>query len=314
MDLSVIIINWNTRELVLQCIDSVYHTTEALVFDVMVVDNASTDGSVEAIKKRFPDVKIIVNHENLGFARACNRGIEEAGGRYVALLNSDTVLTPSALKTLVDFMDGNRRVGICAPQLLNSDGSLQNSIATLPTLATELLNKSLLRRLFPGKYPGKEHRIDNPMEVESLIGACMIIRKEALCEVGTFDEDYFFFLEETDLCLRMYRKGWLVVFNPQVRVYHLQGASAKKVNIGARVEYWRSRYIFFEKHRGSTERALLRAGLMVRASVDWLFYLVLNVATLFSSARFKERFRLYSTILLWHLKGCPEGWGLKGRG
>ncbi len=314
MDLSVIIINWNTRELVLQCIDSVYHTTEALAFEVMVVDNASTDGSVEAIERRFPDVKIIANPENLGFARACNRGIEEAGGRYVALLNSDTVLTPSALKTLVDFMDSHPRVAICAPQLLNSDGSLQNSIATLPTLATELLNKSLLRRLFPWKYPGKEHGIDSPMKVESIIGACMIIRKEALCEVGAFDEDYFFFLEETDLCLRMHGKGWQVVFHPQVRVYHLQGASAKKVNTGARVEYWRSRYIFFEKHRSSAELAILKTGLIVRASVDWLFYLVLNMATLFSSTRFRERFKLYSTILVWHLKGCPEGWGLGGRG
>ncbi len=314
MELSVIIINWNTRELVLECMDSVYRTTEGLDFEVILVDNGSTDGSVDAVRRRFPQAVVVANPENLGFAGACNRGVERARGRYLAILNSDTVLTPSSLKTLVEFMDANPRVAICAPQLLNMDGTLQNSIANLPTLATELLNKSLLRRLFPERYPGKELRIETPVEVESVIGACMVIRKKALDEVGGFDEDYFFFLEETDLCVRMHRNGWKVVFHPGVRVYHLQGASAKRVNTRARVEYWRSRYIFFKKHRTPLEMALLKTGLLLKAFVDWLFYLLLNVVTLFSSERFRDRLTLYSTILAWHLKGCPAGWGLKGGG
>ena len=313
MDLSVLIINWNTRELTLDCIDSIYKTAEDVTFEVLVVDNGSTDGSKEAIRERFPEVRIIENHRNLGFARACNRGIDVAQGRYVLLLNSDTVLTPSALKALVEYMNGHPEVAICGPQLLNPDGTLQNSIANIPTLATELLNKSLLRRLFPRRYPGKEHRVEAPMEVESIIGACMMIRKSALDEVGSLDEDYFFFLEETDLCLRMHRRGWKVVFNPQIKVYHLQGASAKKVNIRARLEYWRSRYIFFEKHRSPSERALLKAGLILRAMVNWAFYLLVNVATLFSSTKLRDKFKLYSTILSWHLKGCPAGWGLEGK-
>ena len=194
MTVSIVIVNYNTRDLLIDCLDSIYENLGGVAFDVWVVDNGSTDESPDAVRERYPQVILIENSYNLGFARANNQALRAVEGRYVVLLNSDTRLTPGAIETMVRFMDESPSVGVCGPQLLNEDGSLQNSIATIPTLATELLNKAILRRLFPDRYPGKEHRIDEPMEVESIVGACMVVRKETIDDVGLLDEDFFFFL------------------------------------------------------------------------------------------------------------------------
>lgn len=310
MDASVIIVNWNTRDLLLQCISSVYGTIKNLLFEIWVVDNGSGDGSVEAVRNRFPDVKIIENRENLGFARANNQALRQMKGRYAVLLNSDTILTEGAIEIIINFMEENKSVGICGGQLLNADGSKQNSIANIPTFATELLNKSLLRRLNPRKYPGKEQEFKEPVEVDSVIGACMVVRKEAVDDVGLLDEDYFFFFEETDWCLRMKKRGWKIFHHPDAKIYHLQGQSAGKVNIRARIEYWRSRYIFFQKNYSLRKLSVLKTCLLLKACINFLLALILSTASLFTHRRSKERLRLYTNIILWHLKGFPPGYGL----
>jgi GT2 family glycosyltransferase len=260
MDLSIVIVNWNTRGMLLKCLESVYETIKGRNFDAWVVDNGSTDGSPGEVRERFSRVRLIENSENLGFARANNQALKLIQSPYVVLLNSDAILTPAALDTMIDFMDRKEDIGICGPQLLNEDGTKQNSVANLPTLATELLNKSLLRRLFPEKYPGKELDIKEPMEVESIVGACMVVRKKAIESVGLLDEDFFFFLEETDWCKRMRDKGWKIFHLPGSRVYHVQSGSARLTNVRARVEYWRSRYTFFRKHGGPPGSWGLRDG------------------------------------------------------
>lgn len=309
-DLSIVIVNWNTRDMLLKCLGSVYGTINK-GFEVWVVDNASTDGSPGAVRERFPGVKLIENRKNLGFARANNQALRRVRSPYVVLLNSDTVLTPDAVDTMVEFMEGKEDAGMCGPQLLNEDGSKQNSIAAIPTLKTELLNKSLLRRLFPEKYPGKELNVKGPVEVESIVGACMVARKEAVDGVGLLDEGFFFFLEETDWCKRLRDKGWKVFHHPGSRVFHLQGGSAKLVNVRARVEYWRSRYRFFRKHRGPGARVFLGAGLFLRLIVNFTAALLYSALTLFISKRARARLRLYSTLIGWHLSGRPVSWGLK---
>jgi GT2 family glycosyltransferase len=311
-ELSIVIVNWNTRGMLLKCLDSVYETIEGRSFDAWVVDNGSTDGSPGAVRERFSRVRLIENSENLGFARANNQALKLIQSPYVVLLNSDAILTPAALDTIIDFMDRKEDIGICGPQLLNEDGTKQNSIANLPTLATELLNKSLLRRLSPEKYPGKELDIKEPMEVESIVGACMVVRKKAIESVGLLDEDFFFFLEETDWCKRMRDKGWKILHHPGSCVYHLQGGSARLTNVRVRVEYWRSRYTFFRKHRGLAARVLLAAGLSVRLLANFVAALLYGAVTLFTSARALERLRLYSTLMAWHLSGRPASWGLRG--
>lgn len=315
MDASVIIINWNTRDLLLQCIDSIYRTIKNLSFEIWVVDNGSSDDSVDAVKSKFPDVMIIENKENLGFAKANNQAFRKMNGRYAVLLNSDTMLTDGATETIVKFMNENSKIGICGGQLLNADGTKQNSMANIPNLATELLNKSLLRRLFPEKYPGKELDFKKPVEVESIIGAYMIVRKDAINDVGLMDEDYFFFFEETDWCLRMKKKGWMIFHHPGAKIYHFQGQSAGKVNVRARIEYWRSRYTFFQKNYGSGTLSILKVGLLLKAVASLFLALLQSVASFFINRRSMERLMLYTNIIIWHLKGLPDGYGLKeGKG
>lgn len=313
MDVSIIIVNWNTKELLINCINSVYLTTKNLSLEIWVVDNGSSDDSVKTIRDLFPTVNIIENQDNLGFARACNQAFRQIKGGYAVLLNTDTILCDRAIETIVNFMNENARIGICGGQLLNDDGSKQNSIANIPTLATELFNKSLLRRLFPQKYLGKEQDIKNPIEVESVIGAFMAGRKEAIDETGLMDESYFFFFEETDWCMRMKRRGWSVFHHPGAKVYHLQGQSAKKVHIRARIEYWRSRYIFFQKHYGITTSIILKTGLMLKLFLNLASNLFLSIVTAFTNKKAVERSNLYMKILCWHFLGLPEGYGLSSR-
>lgn len=313
MDLSFIIVNWNTRELLPDCIGSISSTVRGLTFEIWVVDNGSTDGSAEAVRNRFPEVKIIENRENLGFAKASNQALRLMSGRFAVLLNSDARLTPGAVATIHRFMEENPQVGICGGQLLNEDGTRQNSIANIPNLATELLNKSILRMLFPLRYPGKERQHREPIEVESVIGACMVVRKEAIDDVGLMDESYFLFLEETDWCQAMRRRGWKVCHHPGARIVHLQGRSARKVNVRSRVEYWRSRYLFFRKNRGAVVFAVLLCGLVLKILTNLGAAFVLSTVTLFQNKRSVERLRLYGRLLMWHLSGLPEGYGLRGQ-
>jgi len=290
----------------LACIESIHATVPPLSFEIWLVDNASSDGSVEAVRHSFPNVRCIENRHNLGFAKANNLAIRQASGRYVVLLNTDTVLTPSALSTIIGFMERNRDVAICGGQLLNGDGSLQNSIANVPTLATELLNKSLLRLLFPKRYLGKESRFDQPVEVESIIGACMVVSKGAIDRVGMLDEAYFFYFEETDWCLSMKKSGWRVFFHPQAQIYHLQGQTAKKNIVASRIEYWKSRYTFFRKHYSTAVIGFLTTGLVVKLCISLLLQLVASPVSRSS----RTRLRVNAMLLCWHLLGCPAGWGL----
>lgn len=310
-DISIIIVNWNTKDLLLNCLGSAYETIKTFSFEIFVVDNGSVDGSVKAVKERFPDLIIIENRQNHGFAKANNQALKVMKGRYALLLNSDTVLTEGAIALMVDFMEKNKDVGICGGQLLNTDGSRQNSIANAPSLLTELLNKSILRRLFPEKYPGKEHIFETPIEVESIVGACMVVRKDAIDDTNLLDESFFFFLEETDWCIRMKERGWKVFHHPTANIFHLQGQSAGKVNVRARIEYWISRYLFFKKHYGAWTLITLRTGLLIKLLINILLLLMQNMIFLFSSKKTKDRLALNIRLLLWHLMGTPLHWGLR---
>ncbi len=323
MDISVIIVNYNTKDLLLQCVGSVYSSLDskpeddgggpALDVEVWVVDNGSSDGSVAALKKKFPKVRRIENKGNVGFARANNQALIRGAGRYAILLNSDTIVPPGQLDKLVAFMDDNPDVGILGPQLLNKDGSKQNSIANYPTLLTELFNKSLLRRLFPEQFPGKEHEITSPIEVDSVIGACMVVRNKATHDAGIFDDGFFFFFEETDWCRRMRFYGWKVMHHPDIYIYHLQGATAKEVNTRARVEYWLSRYGYFKRHASKMDYIMLLFGLIIKLIFNIAGALVMSVLSFFTSKKARGRLFLNLHLLSWHLAGCPALWGLRGR-
>jgi len=311
MDLSVIIVNWNTKDLLCQCLDSLTQRVEGIEMEILVVDNGSTDGSVTAVRGNFPGVRLIENPGNMGFAKANNHALSISKGRYLLLLNPDTQVKDEAIERMLSFMNAHAKAGLVGAQLLNADGTKQNSIANFPSLATELLNKNLLRWLFPEKFPGKERDYPGPIEVDSVIGACMLVRREVLEQVGLLDEVYFLFLEETDWCYRMKKAGWKIYHIPQAEILHFQGKSAEAEKGKARIEYYRSRYHYFRKNRGSFESSVLLIGLIIKLSVELVFATIACVVTLFMATRWRTKLSTYLDLMWWHLRLCPQEMGLK---
>ncbi len=310
VDISVIIVNWNTRDILMDCLNSINKTVTDIDLEIYVVDNNSADGSQVAVKKRFPDVKLIENETNTGFAHANNQALKIMNGRFAVLLNSDAVLKENAVKKLLAFMTSTPSVGIAGVQLLNDDGSRQNSIDNFPSTETEVFNKSILRLFFPGKYPSKSMNYQNPIEVDSVIGACMIVRKEAIDEVGAFDEDYFIFLEETDWCFRMYKKGWKVYHVPDAEVFHLSGHSKKKTPWRSQIEYYKSLYKFFRKNRTPASYLTIRILKPCKIFINIIMNILGNMITLFQSKRLRGRLLKYYKLFVWHLLMCPDSMGI----
>ena len=311
MDLSIIIVNWNTKEFLLPCVKSVLEIGQGISSELIVVDNGSWDGSGDEVKKTFPFIHLVENEKNLGFAKAVDQGLQKASGKYVLLLNPDTRVKHGAIVQLLSFMDSHLETGVAGAQLLNSDGTKQNSIANFPSLATELLNKRVLRWLFPKRFPGKERNYSEPIEVDSVIGACMMVRRDALDQVGLLDEDYFLFLEETDWCYRIKRAGWKIYHVPQAEVYHFQGKSAEAERKRAKVEYYRSRYHFFKKNKGNLQWVTLLIGLLIRLGFELLSMAVASVITFFAIKGWRKKLAIYTYLFWWHLKLCPEDMGLR---
>lgn len=303
MDISIVIVNWNTKQLLLDCLASVYSTLKNVSFEIWMVDNASSDGSVEAVQSDYPDVNIIQNHENLGFAAANNKALRKIEGRYALLLNTDTVLTEGAIEKIFSFMEDNPETGMACGQLLNEDGTKQNSIANFPSFLSLLCNETILRILFPKRYPSKRQDYKEPIEVDSCIGACLMVRKKAMDEVGLLDERYFFFMEETDWALSMRKAGWKSFFIPDARIHHLQGQSAGD-NVKARKMFYRARYFYFKKW---FRVGWLFLGMIVllRLFVNICLNAIGVLVTLGLSASIRQRFLLYVQLVAWHMRGCP---------
>lgn len=311
IDVRFIIVNWNTRQLLLDCIDSIKTTVSGLHYQIYVVDNGSVDDSVKAVRERFPDVVVLENRENRGFAAAVNQAMEKDAATYSILINTDTLLHKDAIRVMYSFMEQYKDAGIAGAQLEKPDGTRQHSYDNYPTLATELLNKSLLKWIFPKKYPGKNQQATQPIEVESVIGACLMIRNEAMRNVGKLDEDYFFFLEETDWCYRMQKAGWKIYHLPEARVIHLGGQSKKLAPWQSQIEYCRSLYIYFKKNRSATSYLLLRIFYPVKILINCIANFIGNVAVFFQHRKLRYRLSTYTMLLWWHVLLCPEWMGLK---
>jgi GT2 family glycosyltransferase len=304
MDLSIIVVNWNTRELLRKCLNSIETTVHGLAHEIIVVDNASTDGSVAMVQERFPEARLIENIENRGFGKANNQALRVATGRYVLLLNSDALLTENAVSELFRCMENHSEAGMACGQLLNADGSRQNSIAAFPSLLTLMANTPMLEYLFPRRFPSKRYSYDGPVEVESAIGACLMVRMATMDAVGLFDERYHFFFEETDLAYQMQRAGWKVLHVPTAFIYHLQGQSIGH-NLRSRIEFYRSRYQFFRKWKSRPYYLTVRVVIVLRLILDWLLTSVGMIVTLGLVQELRDKWGVYGRLLLWHLRGCP---------
>ena len=295
----------------MDCLNSIYETVKDIDVEIYVVDNNSTDGSQAAVKKGFPDVKLIENETNTGFGYANNQALRIMQGRFAVLLNSDAVLKENSVKRLLAFMTTTPRAGIAGVQLLNDDGSRQNSIDNFPSSETEIFNKSILRLFFPGKYPSKNMSYKDPIEVDSVIGACMMVRKEAIGDVGVFDEDYFIFLEETDWCFRMNKKGWKVYHVPDAEVFHLSGHSKKRTPWRSQIEYYISLYKFFKKNRTQASYLTLRVLKPCKIFINLILNILGNLVTLFQKEGLRNRLLKYYKLSVWHLLMCPDSMGIQ---
>ncbi len=302
MDISFIIVNWNTKDLLKDCLGSIYKTAGALTFEVIVVDNASSDGSAAMLAAEYPQVHVVANTQNRGFGAANNQGFCVMKGKYALLVNTDAVLTEGSVQKLWAFAEANPRTAIVCGQLLNADGSRQNSVASFPTLLTLAVNVSLLEYLFPKKYPSKRYRHEKPLEVDSAVGACMLIRKQALEEVSFFDERYFFFYEETDMAFAMKRAGWLIYQVPDAFIYHLQGQSIGN-NARSRIEFYRSRYQFLRKWKSRIYYRLAVFIIVFRLAVTCLINVSGMAVTLGLVKKLRRKAAVYVDILVWHIRG-----------
>jgi N-acetylglucosaminyl-diphospho-decaprenol L-rhamnosyltransferase len=279
-DLSVVIVNWNTRDLLAQCLRSICDTVSDLSFEVIVVDNASEDGSVEMVRREFSRARLIQNTENVGFARANNQAMATSQGRYILLFNSDAIATPGAIQSLVRLAVAEPRAGIVGAHLLNADGSFQASYTPFPNLWQEFLILSGLGRMFYGRwYPSRGPEEDKgPQVVDYVEGACMLVRREAFEDVGGLDESYFMYVEEVDWCYTMREKGWQAWYQPAAKVIHLGGGSSQNRRRQREADLYRSRVRFFRKHYGDRAAWLLKLQIysftVIKTAVHGLLRLV----------------------------------------
>jgi GT2 family glycosyltransferase len=280
-DVSIIIVNWNTRQMLAECLASLYASIAGATYDVWVVDNASSDGSVEMLRGEFPAVNVIANDRNVGFARANNQGIAATAGRCVLLFNSDALLTPGALEALLAVANGNPRAGIIGGCLLNPDGTFQASYTDFPSLWQEFLILTGLGRLLRGPwFPSHgPHAGEAPRLVHYVEGACMLVRREAIQAAGGLDEGYFMYAEEVDWCYAMRRHGWQVWYQPQARITHFGGGSSRQRRPEREADMYRSRVRFFRKHYGGAAAAALKTLLYALTAVKIVFHRGLRLAT-----------------------------------
>jgi N-acetylglucosaminyl-diphospho-decaprenol L-rhamnosyltransferase len=259
-EISVIIVNWNTRDLLATCIDSIEQTQADLELEIIVVDNASSDGSPKMLREKYPHVHRIENSENIGFARANNQAMRVANGSFFLLWNSDAFATPGAMQALVDVARAQPRAGLVGAQLRNPDGTFQASYTPFPSLWQEfLILTGLGRMLFGNHYPSRGPvEANGPQPVDYVEGACMLVRREVFEQVGGLDEGFFMYAEEVDWCYAIKQAGWEVWYQPAAIVTHLGGASSTGRRTQREADLYQSRIRFFRKHYGDLAANLLK--------------------------------------------------------
>lgn len=278
LDLAIVILNYNTRELLRDCLHSL-RAQAGLRFAACVVDNASTDGSADMVAAEFPTVALIRNAANGGFSVGNNLGLQRFGfptrgqARYAMLLNPDTVTPPDALRRLVAFADAHPDIGVVGPKLVLMDGSLDKACRrSFPTPEVSFYRLIGLSRLFPrskrfGRYNMTYLDEDEQADVDSVVGACMMLRAEVIARIGLLDEQFFMYGEDLDWCLRAKQAGYRVVYYPDVTVHHVKRA-ASRTSAKAQYEFQRAMWLFYKKHyRASTHPlvdGLVRLGLAIR--------------------------------------------------
>ena len=274
MTISIVIVNWNVKDLLRDCLQSIFGSDIDAPPEVIVVDNASADGSAAMVRAEFPQVTLIASDENLGFAGGSNLGVSRATGDFIFLLNPDTRLHPDTLRLLRDYLSAHPAVGVVAPQLLWSDGSIQSSRRRFPTPATMLWESTLLEQWFPHNRTAARYRFEDippaePLTVDWAVGAALFLRREVWAQVGGLDESFFMYFEETDWCRRVADAGWQIHYLPAAKVVHFEGQSSGQVVSARAIRFNRSKIRYAEKWFGRRQAWAIRQFLRLTTAIQW---------------------------------------------
>lgn len=312
-DLSIVIVTTNAIKHIANCLDSISRTTPPPSVEIIVSDNNSTDGTVELIKNKFTGVKLIENRRNLGFGPANNRGAEQSSGRYILFLNDDTIVLEGSLTKLIKFMDDNQDIGALGPKLLNPDYSLQPSMSRYPSIwrdivyalfpKTYLLNNEKVRRFLgrfsSGENLGRYGNHDKVCDTDFPKGACLLVRRSAIEQTGLFDENIFFFSEEAELCFRIKKKGWRVVFYPAAEIIHIGGSTTGKEidKVPGRrfIQKHKSNLYFFEKHGTRMDVIAYKTGIISSLACRLLF---LSLSSFLSNSETRKKVSATNEVYL----------------
>ncbi|MBD2517417.1 glycosyltransferase family 2 protein [Nostoc sp. FACHB-973] len=271
ISVSIILVNYNGAEILPDCLNSLKKFIDIPSYEIIVVDNASSDRSVELITDKFPEVHLLRQTENRGFGAGNNAGAKVARGEFLFLLNTDTVLTSNILPHLIELMQADPKVGIIGPKLLNRDGSLQISVSPALGIKGEYQARNMHRDyLNTSEQNLIEQKFQEIQEVDIIVGAAFFIRSSLFHELGGFDEKFFMYFEESDLCQRAQYQGYKIIYTPHVSLIHLQGYSIQKAANAMAIEYRRSQIYYYQKHRPWWEQFILRVYLFYKFFGEFL--------------------------------------------
>jgi GT2 family glycosyltransferase len=308
MKLSIVIICWNDLKVIQDCLKSIYAQTVQLDFEVIVSDNGSTDGSLACIREHFPNVRIVLNGANLGFAKGNNAGIRVAQGEYVLILNPDTIIHDKALEKLVAYADAHPKAGAFGCRVLNRDGSSQNPARPIPTVRGYLIAALCLRWLGrisdffnSDTYIGWDGQTEREIGFQS--GCCVMFRRELLNQLNGFDERFFYHFEESDLCYRLWKMGSSIRFCPEAVITHLGGQSVGRFPIRFALETYRSRYRYFYKHFGETGLRRIRWVSLLHLGLRWGGYSLLRLVK--PSEALRNRLNCSRVLISWNWQLDP---------
>lgn len=310
---AIVIVNYNGGAMLLDCVHSALREGVPAQ-QIIVVDNGSIDASIENLQRAIDGLSILRNPCNAGFAKAVNQGIRQVTSApsppdLILLLNNDAQLDPGALEAFAAGFDSLPNLAIAGGQLHYPDGRLQSAFAPLPSIAEEILPRSLLKLIQPARFQRKTLD-ENPIAVECVLGACLCVRRSILPRLGLLDEDYFFFFEEIEWCQRARQLGAEIYYLPKASALHGHGQTANRFRGPSRVEYQRSKLTFFKKTRTLAAYRVVSSVLVLRTLVNALAGEAACVATLQLNKRLRQKANTYWYLFFWHLMLRPASWGL----
>ena len=274
-DVSILIVSWNVRDLLLRCLAALPAAADGVSYETIVVDNASRDGAVEAVREAFPDARVIANAENRGFTGGNNQALAAARGRFLFLLNPDAEPRPGSITELCRFLDAHPQTGVVGPRLRYGDGAIQPSRRRFPTLPVLFFESTIVQQYLPGLPWFREYYVADRSDEETqwvdwVVGAAMMVRREVYEQIGGLDEGFFMYSEELDWCRRAKEAGWRVAYHPAAEIIHYEGRSSEQVVPARHIRFFTSRVYYTRKYHGAAAAEILRWWLLATFGFQWL--------------------------------------------